>query len=272
VIREIAWRLREIGNDSRICDLIDSQVSVIEAGAGHFSSDEVRSAVSAAFAAIKGQIAEFDDSAPAQAAEAASAPPSPARADERQDELPVAVAETNQAGAPPESSEAPGHALPTEAEAALAEMELAEAELAQAELAKAEAEAEAAVEATAEIMDETTDVDDEALLDMVAMEMGAPDPLDDEIDALLAEEARIAEPVPEEAEPVAAAPEPVAEAAPAQPASRLAEESLRAVARELSLGSSLIASGLVGNRNAVANDPLAPIRRMSQVEKIALFS
>ena len=26
VIREIAWRLREIGNDSRICDLIDSQV------------------------------------------------------------------------------------------------------------------------------------------------------------------------------------------------------------------------------------------------------
>ena len=27
VIREIAWRLREIGNDGRICDLIDSQVS-----------------------------------------------------------------------------------------------------------------------------------------------------------------------------------------------------------------------------------------------------
>ena len=31
VIREIAWRLREIGNDGRICDLINSQVSVIEA-------------------------------------------------------------------------------------------------------------------------------------------------------------------------------------------------------------------------------------------------
>ena len=27
VLREIAWRLREIGNDGRICDLIDSQVS-----------------------------------------------------------------------------------------------------------------------------------------------------------------------------------------------------------------------------------------------------
>jgi hypothetical protein len=33
VLREIAWRLREIGNDGRICDLIDSQVAVIEAGA-----------------------------------------------------------------------------------------------------------------------------------------------------------------------------------------------------------------------------------------------
>src|SRR6267378_7038529 len=34
VIREIAWRLREIGADGRICDLIDSQVSVIQAGCG----------------------------------------------------------------------------------------------------------------------------------------------------------------------------------------------------------------------------------------------
>ena len=30
VIREIAWRLREIGADGRICDLIDSQVGAIE--------------------------------------------------------------------------------------------------------------------------------------------------------------------------------------------------------------------------------------------------
>src|SRR6266481_3902219 len=44
VIREIAWRLREIGNDSRICDLIDSQVSVIEAGAGEISAEEARAA------------------------------------------------------------------------------------------------------------------------------------------------------------------------------------------------------------------------------------
>jgi hypothetical protein len=33
VIREIAWRLREIGADGRICDLIDSQVGAIEGAA-----------------------------------------------------------------------------------------------------------------------------------------------------------------------------------------------------------------------------------------------
>src|SRR5260370_5976040 len=38
VIREIAWRLREIGADGRICDLIDSQLNVIQAGCGQISS------------------------------------------------------------------------------------------------------------------------------------------------------------------------------------------------------------------------------------------
>ena len=42
VLREIAWRLREIGNDGRICDLIDLQVAVIETGAEQISSDEAR--------------------------------------------------------------------------------------------------------------------------------------------------------------------------------------------------------------------------------------
>src|SRR5258706_66414 len=63
VIREIAWRLREIGNDGRICDLIDSQVSVIEQGAEQISAEEARTALSAAFAAIEGRLAEFSDEA-----------------------------------------------------------------------------------------------------------------------------------------------------------------------------------------------------------------
>jgi hypothetical protein len=39
-----------------------------------------------------------------------------------------------------------------------------------------------------------------------------------------------------------------------------------------SLGATLIANGIVRRPHAVASDPLAPIRRMSQAEKIALFS
>src|SRR5271156_1601521 len=38
VIREISWRWREIGADGRICDLIDSQLSAIEAGCGQIAS------------------------------------------------------------------------------------------------------------------------------------------------------------------------------------------------------------------------------------------
>ena len=61
VLREIAWRLREIGNDGRICDLIDSQVTVIEKGTDQFSSEEARAALRAAFAALQGRLVEFGD-------------------------------------------------------------------------------------------------------------------------------------------------------------------------------------------------------------------
>jgi hypothetical protein len=88
VIREIAWRLREIGNDGRICDLIDSQVHVIEKGAEQITSDEAKAALSAAFAAIEGRIAEFGgEGTPAPAAEAHAASLAPAP-----EEAPVAEA------------------------------------------------------------------------------------------------------------------------------------------------------------------------------------
>src|SRR5712672_1913861 len=80
VLREIAWRLREIGNDGRICDLIDSQVTVIEKGTDQFSSEEARAGLRAAFAALQGRLVEFGDVdhslGPAPETEAAA--PSPA--------------------------------------------------------------------------------------------------------------------------------------------------------------------------------------------------
>ncbi len=61
IIREISWRWREIGADSRICDLLDSQVSAIEEACGQISSASPQAALSAAFDLIKARIAEFDD-------------------------------------------------------------------------------------------------------------------------------------------------------------------------------------------------------------------
>src|SRR5206468_10293885 len=81
VLREIAWRLREIGNDGRICDLIDSQVTVIEKGTDQFSSEEARAALRAAFAALQGRLVEFgddDDRSLGPAPETEAAAPSPA--------------------------------------------------------------------------------------------------------------------------------------------------------------------------------------------------
>jgi hypothetical protein len=53
------------------------------------------------------------------------------------------------------------------------------------------------------------------------------------------------------------------------------EHVLEAVAEpslEASLGSTLIASGILSKPRVTGPDPLAPIRRLSQAEKIAFFS
>jgi hypothetical protein len=254
VLREIAWRLREIGNDGRICDLIDSQVEVIEQGAEQISSDEAKAALQAAFASLAGRIAEFsDEETPAPVAEAQAASPTAAR----QDEAPAPTSAVSTDAVTPAAAEP----MVAQADAALEGMETAEA-----------------VELTAE----AADAHDEAVLDMIAMEMGAPDPFEDEIAEALVAEAHIAEPVVEQtqlAEPavepeiVAELPEPMAALVepPVQPPPQAIAEAVAEPTLEVSLGSSIIASGLV-RRPVAANDPLAPIRRMSQAEKIAFFS
>ena len=254
VIREIAWRLREIGNDSRICDLIDSQVSTIETGASQISTDDVRTALDSAFASIQDQLEEWgstDRTSPRAIGETGK-PPSQVPVD-----APAALADATQ--------EAPARQAyvvrnnPPDAEAELAEADAA------LDLAETD-EAEAGLAETAEI---AAEANDEAILDMVAMEMGAPDPLDDDIDALLIEEARIAAHAPAQTEIVAKAPA----NPPAQPAPRpVARAPVSETPPAVSLGSTIIASGIVKKPGSAANDPLAPIRRLSQAEKVALFS
>jgi len=248
VIKEIAWRWREIGADSRICDLLDSQVSAIEEACGQLSLAGPRDALSAAFDLVEQRVAGFgegDGRAPPAAEPAAgSASPAPP------DEMPAASVEADAMAAgdsdaamgtaeiSTEAAAAPGHAVEITAKAGVAD-----------------------------ISNEAADADDEALLQMVALEMGAPDPYDDdefsgdEVDEAPVAELPAADPImiARETEPE---PEP-----PAMPPSAAQP------APEHSLGSSLIASGIVRRPDAAtASDPLAPIRRMSQAEKIALFS
>jgi hypothetical protein len=282
VLREIAWRLREIGNDGRICDLIDSQVTVIEKGTDQFSSGEAKAALRAAFAALQGRLVEFgdDDRSLASVAETEAAAPFPAAPEW------TPTAETAEAILAQQAAEAPSASLAMPAEAALA---AAEAVLTQPETppaAEVAAAEEAAVqeiavqEASLQNADaQDDDAQDEAVLDMIAMEMGAPDPIsDDEIAEAIAEQAPPAEPAPIVPAIVANAPEPVAPPAPPPPVQQVVQPPPPAAAPapapavEMSLGSSLIASGMLRKPVTPANDPLAPIRRMSQVEKIAFFS
>ena len=276
VLREIAWRLREIGNDGRICDLIDSQVTVIEKGTDQFSSEEARVALRAAFAALQGRLVEFgdDDRSLAPVYENEAAAPSPVTPEM------AAAAELVETFLAQKAAEA---ASASPAKSAGATLAAAEAVLTQQETPPAAEEAavqeivvqEAAVQSAAQ----EADAQDEAVLDMIAMEMGAPDPIsDDEIAEAVAEQVRLAEPAPIVPAIVAKAPEPVAVPAPppvqqmVQPPPPPAAAPAPAPAVEMSLGSSLIASGMLRKPVTAANDPLAPIRRMSQAEKIAFFS
>jgi hypothetical protein len=119
---------------------------------------------------------------------------------------------------------------------------------------------------------------DEAMLERIAIEMAASDPdeIDDDVIAPGPQDnaaepqmhveppVELIEPEPKEAAPAASAPEPVAE--PAMQAPTVAPEPAP------SLGATILANGLLARPKAPANDPLAPIRRMTQAEKIAFFS
>jgi hypothetical protein len=250
VIKEIAWRWREIGADGRICDLLDSQVSAIEGACGQIASIDPAGALSEAFDLIEEQIAALDngDTASPEAAEAAS--PSPSSSFAPSHEMPAADLQTVPAADDPEAAMSTP-AVPDEAVVAAREP---------AEVADQTFDAQ------------TSDADDDAVLDMVALAMAAPDPLDIDPFDTDADQIHVAKPAPADdsmiaaamAEPPATAPMAVAMQASSQPSLQPAAEP--------SIGSTLIANGILRKPQGSESDPLAPIRRMSQAEKIAFFS
>jgi len=273
IIKEISWRWREIGADGRICDLIDQQIAAIETGCGRIANHDPRAALREAFEEIRAEIEAFRESSVAApvAAEPQTAtvvvpfpPPAEhafAASAHRRDEAPRALAEV---AAP----QRPVEAIADTTEAAIT--------------ADTQAEAEA-------------DAQDEAVLDLVAAEMAAPDMSElDDFPIVEPEEAHITPPppppepvtIPRAIEPrneVRSEPriEPRNEPRIVAPLLQVSQQATPAAAieplirptpaPEPSLGSTILATGLVARREPAA-DPLAPIRRMSQAEKIAFFS
>ncbi len=260
IIKEISWRWREIGADGRICDLIDSQVAAIDTACTQLAESDPRVALRAAFEIIRNEVEAFRDGGatsevPTAAPVAEAVAPAPAANVVKIVDRPAEVDESQAA---------------SEVEAAVSEPEM-------------EAEAVITEAAPTELSAEEADAQDEAVLEMVAMEMAAPDP-DEPDDFPVASAVAESEPahvttppIVEPLAPVARASEPELPPAPAsaavlqplfQPAPSIAPEG----EAEPSLGSTLIASGILRKPSVPANDPLAPIRRMSQAEKIAFFS
>ncbi|MBA7614019.1 hypothetical protein ES703_21280 [subsurface metagenome] len=302
IIREISWRWRETGADGRICDILDSQVAAIEGSSGQISAAEARTAVDQAFAAIAARIDEYalDDAMPAEARREASdaadanVVPFPAPAEELAEEL-VAV-EIETAAVAEAMAEAPV------AEVADAPVTETADEVAAVEPA-AEAAPIASVVGAIEVVDEAdadavqANAHDEAVLDLIAAEMSAPQPL--EVDVEFFEPAPPApefgerdpyagEIVGSDIETVDAVAAPVVPAAPPEPprpapSAMVAPATTPAAAptqigeaqvdeAHASIGAAVLASGILNKPKPPANDPLAPIRRMSQAERIAFFS
>ena len=123
------------------------------------------------------------------------------------------------------------------------------------------------------------------MLDMVAMEMAAPDP-DEEHDFPVwptasprtSRRRRSSSPCPRSPRVAGAGSLKLASRNWPRSSSRTGAAAgifglaVRRARAGPSLGSTLIARGILQKPNIPANDPLAPIRRMSQAEKIAFFS
>jgi hypothetical protein len=223
VLCETLSRLREIGVGGRIYDLMDAQVSAIEAGCEQIAAIDAKAALSAAFDLIDQRIKGF--------------------ADDDDDDAPFSIREM-----PPSRSAT----VDEQAPAAMAEF-VPPSEVAPETAAASSSDDVAAMPQIEPAVPEVDMAHDEAVLDLIALEMAAPDFDEPDVAEAHIMEASSAEPdiVPQAAEPPQPEPAPIPRP---------------------SLGASLIAQGIVLRPDTSYADPLAPIRRMSQAEKIAFFS
>lgn len=253
IVRDVASMLRDCGADTRICDLLDTQVAAIDADQSRATTCIQQTAVLATFEDLVQRIERIvgGDGAPAERAAPASPPAAYGAPDKYQASVtplfktaPEVAAERQQATSAADPSPAPA-----------------------VDSAPAEHDVTAGPDAATSDADSVQDL---AVLDMVAMEMGAIDPDEAEraSEPELAADARSIAPAAEIADVIQNSIEDSLEDSPPHD---LPETAIAAM-QQPSLGAALISSGVVTDPRAPAPDPLAPIRRMSQAEKIAFFS
>jgi hypothetical protein len=277
IIREISWRWREIGGDSRICDILDSQAVAIDAVHEQLAARDDAAALQVVFGLIESTLDELSDppaattsppraetvsSPPATVAEASASPESPPPEQATADIVKAFPGEAGRGSREENtSSQEPvvSRGVPDAVRDPDVESEnAASASGAQVDGVKTEVRGE---QLSAAAVSEEDTAHDDAVLDMIALEMGAPD-----FDETETVDAAIGEPVIAEQEQ---APQPAAGNSEASPVP--ACEAIPEIDASPSLGASLLESGIV-TRATTRSDPLAPIRRMTQAEKIAFFS
>jgi len=287
IIREVAWRLREVGYDSRICDIIEAQAATIDVNSAPPPTADLRAAVLSTFETLRREIDELAVPGGARAAPAAEAAPQAttrqAAAPEPQMSQPAAfdLEASQPEPSRPEVSQ-PESPLP---EALVHEAPPPEVPNTPAQVAVDETVVETVPEPVAELPTPLPPEGDAAA--------ALPDPQFDAAstpEAVVDEEIVLAPP-PEhdhapagEDAPAVVAPAPEIVVAPAPEIDVVTADAVAAPPPQpaplhtspippntLSLGESLLARGMVTSPASKA-DPLAPIRRMSQAEKIAFFS
>jgi len=239
IIMEISLRWRAIGADGRICDVIDSQLVAMERACEQISTIDPQIELKAAFGLLRNQLAQTATTAPSLTQEI------PEIADK--------------------ATEEPAALIASEASASIAETSQVDTTVGTEAGANDTSCDNAAAEA-----------EDDAILELIAVEMAAPD-----IDPDLDFDEAVTEPVVAQFDMSSIRPEgqPIA-AKPIKPTNgevvTTAEGSLAVTERsgrpQPSLGSTILASGLLQKPWVGTNDPLEPIRRMTQAEKIAFFS
>lgn len=267
-IREVAWMLRESGSDSGVCDGLDAQANTIDRSLDQLAAIAPGDTVEAIFTDLIQRLEDLAGgelpsmpAAPApppqqQGRPPAPPPPQPARdhhemrtvseAPEPQQQLaldaaiPVALADEHDLTATPFAASEPATRI-----------EVMSAHQSDAPHIEPATAASTKDEAAVAAADEAHDI---AVLDMIAMEMAADDPdiADDTLDG--------------GDEPTETDVDIIANSATLDEAFDLRRDS------PASLGAALIANGTIRPRSLTGANRFAAIQRLSQAEKVALFS